>query len=510
VQPEGIDREWHEWLERLGAFREQFGHCQVPPKWTGIPGLARWVAEQRNRFHLLDVDRLQQLNEFGFDFGGDRYWISRFLELVEFRRIEGHCNVPIHWPKNPQLGGWLSGQRTRKDSIPVARRTLLEKIGMDWSPLETQWNQNYEDLVKFKEAQGHCNVPVRWPENPQLALWVGNLRQRRRRLTPLQKRKLDRLGFDWAPGETLWKNHLRELVQFKKQHGHCNVPPHYAENTALGTWVVELRERGKDRVPAKWRRQLHALQFEWSPMREQWWEARFTELRAYKKQFGDCRVPKGWPPNPGLGDWVGTQRSQQKQLSADRRRRLTKLGFTWRVNLMSPMESWEERFQELVAFHQRFGHCEVPRPWPENKALAEWVRRQRGRDEGNLSVVQRQRLNEIGYRWNPRDSNWEQRFNELKSFWKANGHCNVPRDFKKNTGLRGWVLRQRYRKETLGADRVRKLDGLKFRWLGPNGGQVRSPVTGRFVENEATCSKGLLPAFPVSRPIATQGNGNGK
>ena len=46
---EGVDtdvaeREWNEWLAKLGAFRQNFGHCRVPPKWPGDPGLAKWVA----------------------------------------------------------------------------------------------------------------------------------------------------------------------------------------------------------------------------------------------------------------------------------------------------------------------------------------------------------------------------------------------------------------------------------------------------------------------------------
>jgi hypothetical protein len=128
------------------------------------------------------------------------------------------------------------------------------------------------ELRACKQTYGHCNVPAHWPENPQLALWVSNQRHRRTRLSPLQKRLLNRLGFDWHPAETLWKTHLRELTHFKRCHGHCNVPARWSENPALATWVSELRRRGKGRIPARWRRRLNVLEFEWAPARAQWWE----------------------------------------------------------------------------------------------------------------------------------------------------------------------------------------------------------------------------------------------
>lgn len=109
------------------------------------------------------------------------------------------------------------------------------------------------------------------------------------------------------------------------------------------------------------------------------------------------------------------------------------------------------------------------------------VSRQRGRDKAKLTPEQRRRLDELGFYWALREMNWEQRFSELGSFWEKHGHCDVPRRWPDNPGLRGWVLRQRYRKHTLRADRIRKLDGLNFRWLSVEGGTARSTTTGRFV-----------------------------
>lgn len=36
-------------------------------------------------------------------------------------------------------------------------------------------------------------------------------------------------------------------------------------------------------------------------------------------------------------------------------------------------EQWNQRFQEMVEFRQKFGHCLVPLNWPTNPSLAHWV-----------------------------------------------------------------------------------------------------------------------------------------
>ena len=476
-----IEREWYRWLDELNDFRKQYGHCRVPPRWVGIPGLSTWVSEQRTRFHELDFNRLRRLYEFGFDFGADRYWISRFLELVDYKAAYGHCNVPVRWKENPQFGNWLSGQRLRQARLPVGRRILFDIVGLDWNPMETTWNRNFERLSDFRAEHGHCNVPGRWTKNPSLGTWVGNVRHRPKQQTQLQRRRLNQLGFDWSPAESAWLGRLTDLKDFKNQHGHCDVPARHAHYPGLGSWVAELRTNGQAKLSTRRRRQLKALDFNWAPIHEQGWERRFSELLAYKRRFGHCLVSTGWSENHELGEWVSTQRTNQAKLSAPRRQKLSSLGFVWRLIPMSPRKTWDERFRELQDFTKRFGHCEVPMKWPENPPLALWVRRQKGRDKKRLSRSQFERLSRLGLQWTPREHHWEQMFKELAKFQKTKGHCNVPRHWPQNPALRGWALRQRYRKDTLSPERIRKLDALGFRCLGPRRGKVRSVVSGRFV-----------------------------
>ena len=64
---------------------------------------------------------------------------------------------------------------------------------------------------------------------------------------------------------------------------------------------------------------------------------------------------------------------------------------------------WEERFRSLKRFHQREGHCRVPRHYREaDYHLGEWVHVQRqGKD--TMLPERRQRLDALGFVWDTFD-----------------------------------------------------------------------------------------------------------
>jgi hypothetical protein len=90
--------------------------------------------------------------------------------------------------------------------------------------------------------------------------------------------------------------------------------------------------------------QLVALGFAWEGTRahpnEAGWEAQLARLAAYKAAQSDCNVPKGWPEDPPLANWVNRQRKGKRQLdhgelssgmTAERVAKLMALGFVWKL-----------------------------------------------------------------------------------------------------------------------------------------------------------------------------------
>mmetsp|Transcript_26208 Transcript_26208/g.55305 ORF Transcript_26208/g.55305 Transcript_26208/m.55305 type:complete len:522 (-) Transcript_26208:281-1846(-) len=146
-----------------------------------------------------------------------------------------------------------------------------------------------------------------------------------------------------------WERRFNELVDFKRMHGHCDVPQNYTQNTSLGTWVNKQRMEQKNRSEEKTSslndsrlERLESIGFRWAKRKGQAsWDAKFNELVAYKAKFGNCNVPTKYRDNSTLGRWVSTQRAEYKKyqegqktsMNADRIRRLDGIGFAWFINL---------------------------------------------------------------------------------------------------------------------------------------------------------------------------------
>jgi hypothetical protein len=83
---------------------------------------------------------------------------------------------------------------------------------------------------------------------------------------------LESVGFKWDSYGATWEDRLRDLTDYHKIHGHCNVPQNYSENVKLATWVKTQRTQyrlhleGKPSHTTLPRIQaLENLGFEWKP-----------------------------------------------------------------------------------------------------------------------------------------------------------------------------------------------------------------------------------------------------
>jgi hypothetical protein len=142
------------------------------------------------------------------------------------------------------------------------------------------------------------------------------------------------------------------------------------------------------------------------------WFQKFQELVRYKKKYGNCLVPYKCLHHESLALWVKRQRYQYKlreegkksNLTDERIAALEELGFVW----SSYGARWEDRFEELKAFIQEYGHCNVPKQDVKSRQLAMWVKSQRNHNsskaskgkKGTILTPERiEKLNEASFRW---------------------------------------------------------------------------------------------------------------
>mmetsp|Transcript_30895 Transcript_30895/g.51048 ORF Transcript_30895/g.51048 Transcript_30895/m.51048 type:complete len:554 (-) Transcript_30895:339-2000(-) len=180
-----------------------------------------------------------------------------------------------------------------------------------------------------------------------------------------------------------WAERYAELLAFRKGHGHCRVPV----NTRFGRWVGHLRAAKKKIQKEKEANDgertntesslltderiklLNDCDFEWElRVTAPTWENRFEQLKKYKEENGDTRVPRAWKPDPSLGEWVHSQRGDYRNKKACiqglRTELFESIGFEWTPHRHqgTPMKLFEERFKDLVEYRRKRGHANIPKP----------------------------------------------------------------------------------------------------------------------------------------------------
>lgn len=107
---------WQERFSELSSYREKHGNCLVPNAFKQNTRLAEWVKRQRYQYKLKSLgqhnsmtdERIRQLESLGFVWNShDQTWEERFNELLKFKRVKGHCDVPSGYKPNPQLAIWV-------------------------------------------------------------------------------------------------------------------------------------------------------------------------------------------------------------------------------------------------------------------------------------------------------------------------------------------------------------------------------------------------------------------
>jgi hypothetical protein len=134
-------------------------------------------------------------------------WEETLSSLKEFKKREGHCNVPqSHKEDGTSLGLWVKNQRQlkRKEKLDPDREEALEDIGFQWGASAT-WDKMHAMLQEFKKREGHCNVFQSHKEDEHhLGKWANNQRTFKKvgKPDPDRDKLLEEVGFQWRASVT--------------------------------------------------------------------------------------------------------------------------------------------------------------------------------------------------------------------------------------------------------------------------------------------------------------------
>ena len=154
----------------------------------------------------------------------------------------------------------------------------------------------------------------------------------------------------------------------------------------------------------------------------------------------------------------------------------------------------EARLAALARIAESGGYALPSAQLGHDVSLVRWATRQRTlHRQGSLAQDVIDRLDQVGFVWDPLQHQWELKLEELEIFYNEHGHCNVPSTHERSA-LAAWTSRQRQlqRKGELPAARREALLNLSFEF---------DPMAARWEERLAVYSAALGAGSPVPEPL---------
>jgi len=504
---------WEIRYEELVAYKEEFGNCdvQVPRDKNGIGKnqlqLAFWVRYNRTQYkdQALSEERIQKLNAIGFEWALGEWieWEDQFEKLIKFKERFGHLKVTQRWKEDPTFGKWVYRQRQNyKQGILSAEKIeKLNNIGFELSEQiipDVIWEKYFEELKKYKQNFGDCNVSTYWKGSRKLGMWVSHQRNnyKKGRFLSLERiNKLNALGFEWNlryKKTDEWEKFYQLLIDFKSRNGHCNVPHNYKENEKLSRWVKNQRIAQYNHLTSERKQKLNQIGFVWH-ITYDFWHKMVESLSDFYKKNNHFYVPMNLE-NGKLCNWITNIRStfRKGRLSEAKIESLNKIGFSFELHSRENI-NWNKKLIHLKKNKPETGNWDLLKTDESTRKLLKLLFKQY--KENLLSADKLKECDELGINFNSElfsspalphilkikgknkgeidlqnEQSWLLKYQDLKEFTNKFGHPNVPSSFKENKTLASWVNNQRInrKKEILAKERIEKLNELNFRWKNEN------------------------------------------
>lgn len=213
-------------------------------------------------------------------------WENYYRLLEAYYKEHGNLNFPKNYTVVVSgiafnLSEFVNGQRKsfRKmmgmlDSDKVAtmtptRKELLDRLSMDWDPMETSWKKYYSILKQYYEEYGNiyiCEQAKIKVGEQEVA--IGKFLERQRRayrkrsgenlsnVSPMSDEHLElleKLGMIWDPLEVVWQRNYQLFKEYYQTYGDLEIPYHYkaevnGEVVNLGVALSGQRKAYRKRV----------------------------------------------------------------------------------------------------------------------------------------------------------------------------------------------------------------------------------------------------------------------
>jgi len=362
-------------------------------------------------------------------------WEERFQQLVEYKSIHGHCNVPAFYSPNKHLGRWVlrcrqsytlflthgrSGVTPGNNSINQERIGMLDSIGFMWDDAVAKKKRERGSDDKSPEKKkarrsGVMNVsrsiesPLPIPQNDDLLEQLTPLPLEERATFPAQNN-----DFDEPASHLLRQNdNLDEPSTYFPHNDDSD--GEMDNNIDFDTDEPDDLFSEKDKYAEEYKSERKVQQEE---KLQEIWNLHFEELKEFKQKTGHCLVPSSFASKK-LATFVRVQRRNYGMLKSGESKRMTRERFDLLDSIGFVWDAKKEKKKR------------------ESLGLSKLDRTAVLQLEAELPKVDNTNTN-----WIPtahQEEKWQARLDDLRLYKKVHGSCNVRSYYSELNNLGKWV-----------------------------------------------------------------------
>lgn len=468
--------------------------------WHGLP-VGQYLDTIQNLYcrHLITKEQNEDIKKLGLRRNKElnyyeKRWNYMYDQAKAFFDKHGHLNIPSK--KNKHLYYWVEDQRKKFKKFNKKRPTglmysymplsdeqieKLKAIGIYWNYEDKYWDDFYTEILKFYKIMGHSNV---WPgfsiNGINLYSRCQAIRKGRLKLTPQQIKQLEEVNFNM-------KLTLKTGTSFFEQ----------ATFYYFSTWFDGKNRYKIDGVELDIYIPLANIAIEYDGV---FWHRNKLQNDNEKDNFCKSRNIKlirirehGLPKTNSSINYFLPQKINSKTFDSVIKKIIEEeplfRGLLYDVDteahamdILAQYKNIEEttfeiHFKELKDYLEQ--HHRFPQSNKSHSGLYGWMlglrQIRRGCAYGFLSSEQIERLNQIRFPWNPKQSSWEKGLEHAALYYKTYGNLNVPEKYKDpydSYRLGSWLVHQRqrgpygtsYGGTPLTSDQIKQLTELGMVW----------------------------------------------
>ena len=299
---------------------------------------------------------------------------------------------------------------------------------------------------------------------------------------------------------------LFEMLEYRAEHGHCNIPP----NHPLKSWQTLLqRQRRYETAMEQYRQDLALYQ---QAQAQQQQDSTTTTVTTVTEPPQMPQAFEDFETNPG-----------DQTLTPRRITVLDSIQFVWDSQFATLEAQWMQQFEEYKRLKERGERLpEKLRAWASNMRARKRDCDRAAQNPGNNTKKHKQLfpipqhridlLNSIGFDWlgsspPPRtdkpnllegQKTWEERFQQLVEYQQEHGHCNVPHEYAPDRKFGRWLMKQKAQESLLRRGLPSKLNPEKVRRLTELGVVwSKNPITNKNTKNVGHGNSSLA-NYPVN------------